>query len=37
MDLCVCVCVCTQELNAVGKADKLKGFELLKGIHLDAK
>ncbi|GFH13175.1 AMP-binding domain-containing protein, partial [Haematococcus lacustris] len=26
-----------QELVAVGKADKLKGYELVKAVHLDAK
>lgn len=24
-----------QELTAVGKADKLKGFEIVKAVHLD--
>ncbi|GFH24795.1 AMP-binding domain-containing protein [Haematococcus lacustris] len=28
---------CVQELVAVGKADKLKGYELVKAVHLDAK
>ena len=31
-----CLCAVLQTLQTVGKGDKLKGFELVRAVHLDS-